>query len=100
VGARTGTGGIAMSRTGTATRTIEVVVVDTDKAGFGFDDFCTHAGIGYDRNDFNRWVYVYVPDYYQGKRLLTGHWWDWWGKFCVQQDARDQADTQADALRW
>jgi hypothetical protein len=76
-----------------------------------FNGFCHHACVGRHRDAFHAYVEVKIDGYRGGLTLRDSDWWKWWNQFqadddwwlfwhalCQYQDARDLADTQADAL--
>ena len=50
------------------------------------------------RAEFNAWLAQHSPKALT-ERLTMVEWIDLWNAFCDEQDARDERDTQADALR-
>jgi hypothetical protein len=64
-----------------------------------FNQFCTRAIIGYDREAFHRWARAYLgTNYRPGMLMRVTDWWDVWDRFVLWQDAEDLHDTQQDSL--
>jgi hypothetical protein len=72
---------------------IEVIHICT------FNDFIKRAGIATDRDGFHNWAMSNIDAYHEVRTAWIQDWWFYYDAFCAQQDARDLAETQADALR-
>jgi hypothetical protein len=70
-----------------------------DLREFSFNEYVRYrAEIGQPINGDREAFHAYLPEYTHRFRYTLNCWWMWWDRFVQMQDARDEAETLADAL--